>query len=163
MSSPDTYDSFAIEQSCKDYFGVVCDIDKFILHHAPVGKSARATVFLTKKKQLYCYIDGPAKLTLSDVTKIASRMGIKVETFFPPKGRPHYFDEIGRQKFSSVFPGRKDVHKEDLVFYRTLAPYSPALLAVTEVKAGVLYQADSDAHSGWRQAAKFTYRRIKTS
>lgn len=163
MSTGDIYDDFALEQSCKEKFGVVFDVDKVILRHIDVGHSARATVFLTKKKQLYCYIDGQAKLTLGDVRKIASRMGIKVETYFPPKGRPHYFDDIGRERFQTVFPGRKDIHDSDIVFYRTLAPYTPALLAVSEVRDGMLYQADTDSRSGWRMAVKFAYRRIKTS
>ena len=159
----DIYDDLALEQLCQKHFGVVIDIDKVILRGVSVGKSAHASVFLTSKKQLYTYVDSPTKLVLSDVKKIASRMGIKVETYFPPKGRPHYFDEIGRDKFRTVFPGRKDIHDSDIVFYRTLAPYSPALLAVSEVVGGTLYQADTDARSGWRLAAKFAYRRIKTS
>lgn len=163
MSTGDIYDDFALEQSCKERFGVVFDVDTVILRNINVGHSARATIFLTKKKQLYCYIDGQTKLTLGDVRKIASRIGIKVETYFPPKGRPHYFDEIGREKFRTVFPGRKDIHESDIVFYRTLAPYTPALLAVSEVIGGTLSQADTDSRSGWRVAVKFAYRRIKTS
>ena len=163
MSTGDIYDDFALEQTCKEHFGVATDIDKVIMRSAPVGKSARATVFLTKKKQLYCYIDGPTKLVLGDVMKIAGRVGIKAEMYFPPKGRPHYFDEIGREKFRTVFPGRKDVHESDIIFYRTLAPYTPALIAVSEVKDGTLCQADSDSRSGWRPHVKFAYRRIKTS
>lgn len=163
MSTGDIYDDFALEQSCKEKFGVVFDIDKVIMRNAPIGKSAKATVFLTKKKQLYCYIDGQTKLVLGDVMKLAGRIGIRAEMYFPPKGRPQYFDEIGREKFRAVFPGRKDVNDTDIVFYRTLAPYNPALIAVSEVKDGVLYQADSDSRSGWRPSKKFAYRRIKTS
>ena len=163
MNTGDIYDDFALEQSCKEKFGVIFDIDKVIMRSAPVGKSARATVLLTKKKQLYCYIDGPTKLVLSDVMKIVGRIGIRAEMYLPPKGRPQYFDEIGREKFRAVFPGRKDVHDTDIVFYRTLAPYNPARIAVSEVKDGVLYQADSDSRSGWRPSKKFAYRRIKTS
>lgn len=163
MNTGDIYDDFALEQSCKEKFGVIFDIDKVIMRSAPVGKSARATVLLTKKKQLYCYIDGPTKLVLSDVMKIVGRIGIRAEMYLPPKGKPQYFDEIGREKFRAVFPGRNDVHDSDLVFYRTLAPYCPALILVNEVKNGVINCADSDAHGGWRSAVKFAYRRIKTS
>lgn len=48
-------------------------------------------------KQLVCYIHGPARLLLSDVKKIATRMGLKVEMYMPPKNQPHYFDDIGRE------------------------------------------------------------------
>jgi hypothetical protein len=34
---------------------------------------------------------------------------------------------------------------------------------ISEVKDGEVYQFDSDAIGNWRLAAKFTYRRIRTS
>jgi hypothetical protein len=163
MSTGDMYDDFALERLAKEQFGITVEVDMVIVRNVDVGHSARATVFLTTKKQLYCYISGPTKLLLGDVKKIAVRMGLKVETFFPPKGRSHYFDTIGKDKFKEVFPGRQAKSDADIVFYRTLAPYNPALLQISEVKDGVIYQADTDARGGWRQAAKFAYRRIKTS
>ena len=162
MNHGDLLDDFALEKSAKEEFGVSLEIDNVIARGIDVGNSMKATLFLTKKKQLYCYIFGPARLVLGDVRKLAVRIGLKVEMFFPPKGRPQYFDEIGREKFRVVFPGRHEIHSEDIVFYRTLAPYTPALLLISEVRDGVIYCADSDARSGWRPAVKFTYRRIKT-
>ena len=156
-------DDMALEKAAKEQFGVDLDVDSVIVRRIDVGRSAYATLFLSNKKQLYCYIDGPARLLLSDIKKIVSRVGIRAELYFPPKNQPTYFDEIGRSKFRDVFPGRKDINTEDLVFYRTLAPYCPALLLVKEVKDGVIYCADHDAAGGWRPVVKFTYRRIKTS
>ena len=163
MNTGDMFDDFTLEREIKERFGVTVDVDKAIARDIDVGQSAKATVLLSKKKQLYCYVYGPTKLLLSDVKKIMARIGLKVEMYVPPKGRPKYFDEIGREKFKEVFPGRKDVHDTDLIFYRTLAPYVPALALIEEVKDGVLYQADTDARGGWRPGTKFTYRRIKTS
>lgn len=163
MENGDIYDDFAIERLAKEQFGLVFEIDKVIVRSVDAGKGAKATVFLTTKKQLYCYVYGPTKLLLSDVKKIASRMGLNIELYFPPKGRSSYFDDIGRQKFKEVFPGRTATSEQDIVFYRTLAPYNPAMLLISEVKDGVIYQSDADSRSGWRQAAKFAYRRIKTS
>lgn len=162
MDDGDLFDDFALEKSAKDEFGVNLEVDKVIARNLEVGSSMRATIFLTKKKQLYCYIYGPARLVFGDIKKLAVRIGLKAEMFFPPKGRPQYFDEVGRAKFREVFPGRHDVTAEDIVFYRTLAPYCPALLLVSEVRDGVIYRADSDARSGWRPAVKFAYRRIRT-
>lgn len=159
----DIYDDFALEREAKDKFGMPLEVDQVILRSVDVSKGAKATVCLTKKKQLVCYIHGPARLLLSDVKKIAARMGLKIESYLPPKNQPTYFDDIGREKFREVFPGRGHITESDLVFYRTLAPYSPALLLISEIKDGVIYKADSDARSGWRPAAKFAYRRIKTS
>lgn len=163
MDNQALLDDLALEKSAKEKFGVVLDVDSVLARNISVGHAAHATIFLSSKKQLFCYIDGPSRLLLSDIKKIASRIGLKVELYFPPINQPTYFDEIGRQKFREVFPGRKDVHDSDLVFYRTLAPYCPALLLISEVKEGIIYCADSDAHAGWRPAVKFTYRRIKTS
>ncbi len=157
------YSDITIERVAKERFGLSIDIDQVIVRQADVSRTAHATVFLTKKKQLLVYIDGHSKLLLSDVQKIVSRMGLKAEIYFPPKGQPDYFDRIGREKFRDVFPGRGSITNDDVLFYRTLAPYSPALVLIKEVKNGEIYCYDSDARTNWRVAAKFDYRRIKTS
>lgn len=163
MNSSDMLDDFALEKLAREQFGADIDVDSVIVRRVPVGGGAYATVFLTGKKQLYCYISGPARLLLSDVKKIVARMGLRAELYYPPKGRPQYFDEIARDKFRDVFPGRRDVNEEDLLFYRTLAPYCPALIQINEVRDATIYCADHDARTGWRPAAKFAYRRIMTS
>lgn len=157
------YSDIAIEQVAKARFGLDIDVDSVIVRSVDVSRTAKATVFLTKKKQLFAYISGPSSLSLSDVQKILSRMGLKAELYLPPKGQTDYFDAVGRRKFLEVFPGRKDVANSDIVFYRTLAPYNPALVIIEEVKNGTIKQFDSDASGGWRVATKFAYRRIKTS
>ena len=157
------YDDLALERIAKDQFGVDVDISQVIVRQIEVSRSVTATVFLTKKKQLLVYINGHSKLLFSDIKKIVNRMGLKAEIYFPPKGQPDYFDRIGREKFKEVFPGRGHVNDEDIIFYRTLAPYNPALVMISEVKDGHIYQYDSDSRDGWRVATKFAYRRIKTS
>lgn len=157
------YDDYALERLLKDQFGVAAEVDSVIARRIPVGRSAEATLFLTRKKQLFLYIHGETKLLFSDVQKIVSRVGLTAELYMPPKGQPHYFDEIGTRKFHEIFPGRHVVHDQDIAFYRTLAPYSPALVLIQDVKTGTIYQYDSDSKTGWRQHAKFSYRRIRTS
>lgn len=156
-------DDMALERELKVVFGMDVEIDKLILHGVDVSRASRASVVLTKKKQLLCYVRGHSKLLLSDIMKVISRMGMRAELYVPPKGQPNYFDEIGRQHFQSVFPGRKPTTEQDIAYYRTLAPYNPALAIISEVKDGTIYQFDSDARGDWRPAAKFAYRRIKTS
>ena len=163
MNTSDWFDDFDLEKLIKDEFGVSVDVDKVIARRISVGQGAYATIFLTSKKQLYCFIGGPARLSFGDVRKITTRVGLRAETFFPPKGRLDYFNEVARTKFRDVFPGRRDVLDEDLAYYRTLAPYCPALIAVQEIKDGTIYCADSDARNGWRPSVKFAYQRIKTS
>lgn len=157
------YDDIALEQLAKSKFGIVIDIDHVVLRDIPVSRVANATVFLTKKKQLFVCVAGTSKLLLKDIKTIITRMGFVPELYLPPKGRPQYFDEIGTEKFMGVFPGRHNPSTEDLVYYRTLAPYNPALIQIHEVKNGEIYQFDPDASGSWRIGAKFAYRRIKTS
>lgn len=157
------YDDLALERIAFDQFGLDIDISTVIVRQIEVSRVAKATVILTKKKQLLVYISGHSKLLFGDVKKIVSRMGFKAEIYFPPKGRIDYFDEIGREKFRAVFPGRSHISDDDIQFYRTLAPYNPALVLISEVKNGEIYQYDSDARGDWRVATKFAYRRIKTS
>jgi hypothetical protein len=157
------YDDVTLERIAKERFGMDVAISQVIVRGVEVSRTATATVFLTKKKQLIVYVNGHSKLLLGDVKKIISRMGLKAELYLPPKGRPDYFDAIGREKFRDVFPGRGHISSDDIIFYRTLAPYNPALVLISEVKNGEIYRYDSDSSGGWRMAVKFTYRRIKTS
>jgi hypothetical protein len=157
------YEDMALERAAKDRFGVDVEIGQVIVRAVTVSRTAKATVFLTKKKQLMVYIQGDSRILLGDMKKIVARMGLKAELYFPPKGQPDYFDAVGREKFHEVFPGRNHVSDDDIIFYRTLAPYNPALVLIAEVKNGEIYKYDSDARGDWRIAAKFAYRRIKTS
>lgn len=156
-------DDIALEHEIKAVFGMSIEIDKIIVHGVDVSRAARASVILTKKKQLLCYIKGHSRLLLADISKVVSRMGLRAELYIPPKGRPNYFDDIGKEHFRSVFPGRKPATELDIAYYRTLAPYNPGLVIINEVKDGTIYQFDSDAKGNWRPSAKFAYRRIKTS
>jgi len=157
------YDDIAIERLAKERFGVVFEISQVIVRGAPVSRTADATVFLTKKKQLFVYVSARSRLLLGDISKIVSRMGLKPELFLPPLNNPDYFNVIGREKFEQVFPGRTYINDDELRYYRTLAPYNPALVLIGEVKNGEIYRYDSDVRSGWRLAARFAYRRIRTS
>lgn len=157
------FDDFALERTIKEQFGVVLEVESVIADRLPVSATTYATVFLSGKKQLFVYVSGKANLTLGDVRKIMSRMKVTPELFVPPKGFPHYFDEIGRDKFRAVFPGRNHISPEDLIYYRTLAPYNPALVQVSEIQEGFIFQYDADARGSWRPSVKFAYRRIKTS
>lgn len=158
-----TYNDMTIEEVAKNQFGMSIDVDQVIVRQIPVSRTAQATVFLTKKKQLFAYVSAQSKLNLGDIKKILVRMGLKPELYLPPKGRPNYFDEIGAEHVKAIFPGRSHITSADLTYYRTLAPYNPALVQIREVPSGEIKQFDTDAHGDWRVAAKFAYRRIKTS
>ncbi len=155
------YDDMALEQIAKTRFGMQIDISHVIVRNVPVSRVAQATLFLTTKKQLLLYVHGTSRLLLADVKKIVARMGLTAEQYMPPKGELNYFDEIGAAKYKAVFPGMNSPSEQDLQYYRTLAPYNPALIQISEVKNGEVKQFDTDAASEWRVSAKFAYRRIK--
>ena len=159
----ESLDTLALEAAVKVNFGMAIDVRTIIAQEVDVGRALKASVFLTKKKQLYCHIHGQTRLKLSDVMTIVARMGLKAELYVPPKGQPQYFDEYGRDRFREVFPGRRATTDEDIRYYRTLAPYCPALVQINEVSDGTIYQFDADARGSWRPCAQFAYRRIRTS
>lgn len=157
------YDEITTEKLIKDRFGVDIDIMQPIVRDVPVGHMVRSTLFLNQKKQLYLLVQGESKLTLGDIKKIVAKMHLKAEVFMPPKNNSNYFDDIGRAKFKEVFPGRANITASDILYYRTLALYNPALVLISEVIGNEVYQFDNDSHDKWRPSVKFTYRRIRTS
>ena len=158
----DSYNT-SLEKTVKARFGVGIAVSQIIVQDIDVSRTAKATVFLTNKKQLFVYISAQSHLLLGDITKIVSRMGLKAELYLPPAGHKDYFNLIGREKFKQVFPGRTQINDSEIRFYKTLAPYNPALVLISEVKNGEIYRYDSDASKDWRLAARLTYRRIRTS
>ena len=157
------YDDMALEQNALRQFGFRCDIKQVIVRNIPVSRTLHATVFLTKKKELMAYIDGQSNMTLGDVRKVIARMGLVAELFLPPKDHPNYFHEIAKEKFLSAYPGRRNPSEGDLLYYKTLAAYKPALVQIQAIKNGEIYAYDPDSHTKWRACAQFAYRRIKTS
>ena len=156
------YDDIAIEETAREQFGKQLDIKQVIVRDVPTSHTTSATVFLTTKAQLFALVSGRAPLTLGDVRKIVRRMGMTADAYLPPKHEPHYFDKVAEEKFRDVFPGRTSVSDQDLLFYRLLAPYNPALVRISAINDGVIRQFDSADSSNWRVAAKFAYKRIKT-
>lgn len=162
MNNP-IFEDAHLEKTLQAHFGLNVSVDTVIARDFPVSRTDMATLFLNEKKQLYLFVQGQSRLLLGDIRKIVSRVGLQAELYVPPKGRPHYFDEVATEKFKAVFPGRSHVTGDDLAYYKTLAPYNPALVLIREVKNGEVLRFDADAAGGWRIQSKFTYRRIKTS
>ncbi len=161
--NPGLYDDLAVEELIKKHFGLRFEIKQVLVRGAPVSHTSEATVLLSTKNQLYVLIQGQARMTLGEVKKIISRMGLKAELYIPPKGESDYFDRFAHAQFKKIFPGRSSISHEDLIYYRTLAPYYPALVQIQEVTKGTIYQFDTDSASSWRPVTDFSYRRIQTS
>ncbi len=157
------FEEIDLEKSIHSSFGLRVEIKSMVADKLPVGEGATARLFLSNKGMLFALVTPQRALTLGDVKKIISRMNLKAEQFMPPHADAHYFDRVATARFKEVFPGREVKRDSDLAFYRTLVPYSPALVQISEVKGGMIKQFDRDAASGWRPSIKFTYRRIRTS
>ncbi len=157
------FEEVSLEKYIKQAFGLTLEIKSTITERLPVGPGAIARVFLSNKGLLFALIVGQKNVTLGDIKKIVSRMNMRAEQYIPPHADPHYFDTVAKKKFSEVFPGRDNVKDSDLAFYRTLAPYNPALIQIAEVVDGTIKQYDRDAATSWRPSVKFAYRRIRTS
>ncbi|HMQ09145.1 MAG TPA: hypothetical protein PKC42_00560, partial [Candidatus Nanoperiomorbaceae bacterium] len=157
------FEELSVEKYIKQAFGLTLEIKSTIVDKLPVGPGTTAKVFLSSKGLLFAIIVGQKNTTLGDIKKIVSRMNLRAEQLIPPHADPHYFDLIAERKFREVFPGRDNVKDSDLAFYRTLAPYNPALIQIAEVVDGTIKQYDRDAATSWRPSVKFAYRRIRTS
>ena len=154
------YDELAVERKIQQNFSIIIDINKMITFEAPASPTLRTTIFLTKKKQLYAYIEGRSSATLGDVRKVVSNMGMVAEAYLPPSGDADYFDDIATKHYQKTFPGRKPSNPDDLRYYRTLAPYLPALVLIREVKEGVIKRYDSDSSTKWRPLTQLSYKKI---
>lgn len=156
------YEDLAVEETIRNQFAIDMTISKTILSNIPVSHTMEATVFVNDKSQLYVLINGRSRLKFGDVKKIISRMGLKAEQYIPPHGDAKYFENIALHHFKSIFPGRSVMSEADLRYYRTLAPYMPALVKVSEVTKGMIFQFDTDSSSSWRPALQYSYRKIST-
>jgi hypothetical protein len=155
-------DELEIEQAAEQHFKQKLDIKQIVARDVPTGNVSYATVFLAAHNNMYVYIKAEAPMLLDDVRKMVNRMGLEAEEFLPPRGDNGYFDAVGRERFKSVFPGREVVTDEDLIFYRRLAPYNPALVKISAIKTGEIRRFVSQGML-WPVAVKFSYRKIKTS
>ena len=79
-----------LERRIYALFKLDINIKAVIAERIPVSRSANATVFLTNKQLLFCFVDSPMRLTLGDVKKIMSRMGLKVQQFIAPDANVDY-------------------------------------------------------------------------
>ena len=156
------YDEINLEKHLRVTFDLQVNIKSTIANKIPVGPSSIATIFLSDRGILYAYITANGGQTLGDVKKILSRMNLRADTFLPPHGEKDYFNRIASAKFMETFPGRQNPKDSDLIFYKTLVPYNPALIQIAEIEKGVIKQYDADTVGKWRNSIKLVYRRITT-
>ena len=74
-----------VQKALAARFGVQLVIDRVVARNIAAGLAAKASVFFATDGQLYCLVYGPSRLLLGDIKKIAVRIGLRAETFFPPE------------------------------------------------------------------------------
>ena len=141
-------------------FEVNLSVSEIITNKELVSRSDLATVFMTDKNKLYALVQPKSKKLLDDIRKIVQKMNLVPYDFIPPVGEPNYFVDIATKHFKKTFPGRRINNESDLVFYKRLAPYTPALVQVKSVRNGEIKCFDSDARGSWRTCKKLVYNKI---
>lgn len=154
-SENNRYEAARIDNICKNYFGVNLGVTEIILDSAPSSQNSNTTLFKTANGTIYALCLSEKHLTLADVKVIIRQMGIQADSFLPPNADPDYFNRHGQRIFKSVFPAHRDGNADDISFYKTLAPYSPALVKVSKIN-GLVRKYNTNWRQ-WQAALELSY------
>ncbi|MDB5184131.1 MAG: hypothetical protein JWO07_812 [Candidatus Saccharibacteria bacterium] len=142
-----------IERLCKDHFNVDLQVSGLVIADVPTYNNSFTTIFKSGH-QVYALCEAETPVTLGRVRSIIKQMGMEAEAYYEP-GQNGYFTSFARDAFLSVFPGRGVVNDDDLSYYKTLAPYSPALIRIKKINGQIRqYNPRSGA---WQKTLDFSY------
>jgi len=153
--------SNAIEKICLVSFCFQVNVSKIIINMVPVDNDTFTTIFMNNKNEIFALCTSSKNLTLSDIKDVNRKMGIKAEHFFPPFGNEMYFLNYAKESFKAVFPGRKQISEQDLSFYKSFSPYSPALMKISKI-SGEIKSYDMVWHK-WIGIIGFSYNKVKVN
>ncbi len=157
----DFFTDLAVEESIREHFAKRFDITRMLVRDLQVSPVAHASIFKIKGGGLYTLIRSGHEMTLGDIKKIARNMGIEPDEFLPPAAVENYFDTAAIEKFKQVFPGKPITNtSEDLRYYRTLVPYTPALIKVARIN-GELREFKPETRQ-WQVIKRVSYSQIST-
>lgn len=144
-----------IEAYCRNYFAQSITVSRILAENIDCNHDRFANIFYDIDGQLYAIIFSNNTMSLGDVRKIVSAIGMNAEGYFTPTGNRQYFYNYAKDVFQMVYPNRTSMTTEDLSYYQTLAPYNPALVKVKAVN-GELRSYKTTAGQ-WIKIADFTY------
>lgn len=148
-----------IERLCKNHFDVELYVDSIIASDIEmVQDDSYATLFMANGT-MYTLCETSKPVTLQDIKSQIKSMGMEADFYYPPAKDMNYFSRYGKVAFSSIFPGRPVATEEETLFYQTLAPYSPALVQIREVK-GEIRRFNMRGNT-WQAMKNFSYSRIQ--
>ncbi len=152
------YDDLAIERACHAAFGVKLNVTEVIARDIPTGYTSSATIFKTSPTTVYVFITSQGVMLLADVVKMLRSMNVEVDEMIPPHGDREYFQRIGTEKFKTMFPGKHITSPEDIRYYQTLAPCSPALARLSKIKGDI--RAFHYESKVWRKVKDYAFSKI---
>jgi hypothetical protein len=155
----DLYSDIALEETMSQQFHKKMDITRMIVRNMQVGVNAYASLFRVKGGAVYVLLRSTyQQMTVADVKRIVREMGLETSEMLPPAAVEEYFVMHATRRFKEVYPGRRDVSDDDLRYYMTLVPYSPALLKVSKIK-GEIKEYDPQARA-WHVIKQMSYNHI---
>lgn len=152
-------ESREIARLCSQCFGVDADIKRVIATDVTTGKGSFTSVFETSDHTIYALCTSKQSLTLSDVRKIIHGMGMEADAYLPPASNKSYFEDYGRKAFALAYPARKIYSNREIAYYKTMAPYCPALVRISKINGEI--REYLSALQRWQKALGYSYRRIK--
>lgn len=155
----DILDDIALEKICKNNFGLMFEMDEVIARGVPAGITARATIFKTSTNIHYAFVQAEGNQLLADVRTIVRAMQLEADEFVPPLGDQEYFERFGVARFKELFPGKHIVSADDTLYYRTLAPYNPALVRLARIKGEI--RGYDITTKQWRRVRNYAYARMR--
>lgn len=146
-----------MEQILKN-FGITKSI-KIVADNMPISRSAQATLFFSEDL-FYVLIESQAKINFGQVKKILNKANIVPHKFLMPIDKPNYLSEQATELFCQTYPGMKPQQELDLIYFKTLVAYTPALIEIKHIKQGKVLCFDEDSREKWRLALKINYTKL---
>jgi hypothetical protein len=129
----DTSKKAQIELISRRSFNIKLDVTSIIANDIVAGDKTYVSLFETEQGT-YALCESEQALTLQDVITITRSIGLSAQGYYAPFGDKEYFADYGKKIYTTVFPSRKNVTREDMSFYQKLSPYSPALIRINRVE-----------------------------
>lgn len=156
----DLFTDLAITETINEHFLRKVEVSRMLVRDLQTGNTTHASIFRVKGGTIYALIRSVHSLTLGDVSRMLKNIGITPGEFVPPGSDPAYFDEKAIEKYKTVFPGKPIANgSPELRYYRTLVPYTPALVQVERI-GGELREYDPLSRQ-WQVVKRLSYARIQ--
>lgn len=126
-----------IQHVCDEDFRLQLSVDEILFDNVTTEFNSYTTVFRTEDGSLYALCQSDDGMRLADVRRIIKSMNMISDRYYAPNGNVNYFDRLGMRVFKRAYPGRNSWTKDEAAYYRTLAPYSPALVKLAKVNTEV--------------------------